>query len=617
MPLEHVIRCAPRRDPRGGLEFELDGVARTATLRVDRLHARLVAELPDRALDLIDIAAFVYCADAMIARGGLSDPGMGRGWRRSLKFEVPVRKPEIWTDPDVVRALCETLNLLSDDFFEFAFTQHPDTAAGSPFLRLDDKPGFRPDEILMFSGGLDSLAGALDDLINQGRRVALISHQSSTKLQRVQADLVADLRKRAGPGRVMHVPITMTLKNGATRESTHRTRSFLFAALGMATAEAFGLNRVRFHENGVVSLSLPISGQAVGARVTRSTHPQALAGLGRLFSAVFARPIKVDNPFIWKTKTEIVGLIRDLGAADLLRMSRSCGDVRDMTRAHPNCGVCSQCIDRRFAMLALGAGDEDPIESYAVDPLAGPRPDVRDREMAVGYVRNARRFAAMTPTELLGEYGEVQRAIASLDMPTDMAADRLFQLLRRHGQAVTGVVRARLAKLLDGDDDDLAADSVLRLAGMDVLGGSTGEAGASRSGASSPVLALADTPVWSLTLSDKPAQVAIQGLGIMTGVDAQVLRTLAARHLEAAGAGRAFEDYPLTSAADLSADWGVDHEGVRKRIARLRGSLRKLAIAAGRSPPDENGIVETIPWRGYRLATEGVRVFMARGARRR
>jgi 7-cyano-7-deazaguanine synthase in queuosine biosynthesis len=610
MPPEHVIRCAPRRDPRGGLAFDLDGMARTATLRVDRLHARLIAELPDRALDLVDIAAFVYAADAMIARGGPTDPGMGRAWRRSFKFEIPVRKPEIWRDPGVVRALCETLNLLSDDFFDFTFTQHPDASADSQFLRLDDEAGFQPEEVLMFSGGLDSLAGALDDLINQGRRVALISHQSSTKLQRVQADLVAELRKRA-PGQVMHVPVTMNLKDGSTRESTHRTRSFLFAALGMATAEVFGLDRVRFHENGVVSLNLPISGQAVGARATRSTHPQALAGLGRLFSAVFARAIKVDNPFIWKTKTEIVGLIRDLGAAELLRMSRSCGDVRDMTRAHPNCGVCSQCIDRRFAMLALGAGDEDPIESYAVDPLAGPRPDVRDREMAVGYVRNARHFAAMTPTDLLGEFGEIQRAIASLDMPADLAADRLFQLLRRHGQAVTGVVRARLAKVLDGDDDDLAADSLLRLAGLDVLTGSGGEAVASRSSVA-PVFAAPDLPIWSLTLSDKPAQVDINGLGAVKGVSALVLKTLAAPHLAAAGAGRAFEDYPLTNAADLSADWGVDEEGVRKRITRLRQRLGELAIEAGQDPPDENAIIETIPRRGYRLAPEGVRVFMAR-----
>jgi hypothetical protein len=164
---------------------------------------------------------------------------------------------------------------------------------------------------------------------------------------------------------------------------------------------------------------------------------------------------------------------------------------------------------------------------------------------------------------------------------------------------------------LDGDDDDLAADSLLRLAGLDFLTGSGGEAVASRSSVA-PVFAAPDPPIWSLTLSGKPAQVDINGLGAVKGVSALVLKTLAAPHLAAAGAGRAFEDYPLTNAADLSADWGVDEEGVRKRITRLRRRLDELAIEAGQDPPDENAIIETIPRRGYRLAPEGVRVFMAR-----
>jgi hypothetical protein len=142
-----------------------------------------------------------------------------------------------------------------------------------------------------------------------------------------------------------------------------------------------------------------------------------------------------------------------------------------------------------------------------------------------------------------------------------------------------------LAKVLDGDEGDLAADSLLRLAGLDFLDGSASQPKAPKFLAAEYV-GLNATQALSLTLSQKPLRVAIGGFGTVTGVNAQVLQTLAVPHLEAAGAGRVFEDYPLT--CPLRGAWAVDEEGVRKRIARLRRSLRKLAIEAGPDPLDES-----------------------------
>ena len=44
-----------------------------------------------------------------------------------------------------------------------------------------------------------------------------------------------------------------------------------------------------------------------------------------------------------------------------------------MTMLHPHCGQCSQCIDRRFAILAAGQEHEDPAEAYKVDLFLGER----------------------------------------------------------------------------------------------------------------------------------------------------------------------------------------------------------------------------------------------------
>lgn len=45
---------------------------------------------------------------------------------------------------------------------------------------------------------------------------------------------------------------------------------FLYAAL------AVGRDSLRVYENGVVGLNLPLVGQLVGSRASRTTHPRSL-----------------------------------------------------------------------------------------------------------------------------------------------------------------------------------------------------------------------------------------------------------------------------------------------------------------------------------------------------
>jgi hypothetical protein len=465
-----LIRC-DRGDgsgPRRRLALDIGGEARVATLDLGALHKNLIA-LPDRALDLIEIAAWIYAADALISRGGLTDHELGRSWRRRMSFVMPVRDPEFWGDAETTEALERLIALISGDFCRFTFEAAilPRQHDGLTF-RAED--GFRPDSLAMFSGGLDQLAGALDEMVSRGAKLLLVSHRSATKVQKVQDVLVRALKDQARSGRVMHAPVGLNVQDGTTRSPTHRTRSLFFAAVGAAIGQSFGIRAVHFFENGVVSLNLPPSGQVIGTRATRSTHPQALAAFSDLFSRVFDQPVSVDNPFMWKTKTEVVSLIRDLGGRDLIRATRSCADVRNMTKLHSHCGICSQCIDRRFAMLAAGLGEDDPEEAYEVDPLSGPRATSPDREIALGFAHNAQEFARMTPGAFLARFGEVQRATQWLGGPDDSAARRLFDLHRRREVAVTRIVKARLCAMMT-DDDLPDPQSLLALLGQDRLRG--------------------------------------------------------------------------------------------------------------------------------------------------
>ena len=74
------------------------------------------------------------------------------------------------------------------------------------------------------------------------------------------------------------------------------------AALAAVVARSFGLRRIRFYENGVVSMNLPISEQAIGGRATRTTHPQVLNGYAALFRLLTDGAFEVENPFLWLTK---------------------------------------------------------------------------------------------------------------------------------------------------------------------------------------------------------------------------------------------------------------------------------------------------------------------------
>ena len=235
----------------------------------------------------------------------------------------------------MLEELSRTLSFVSDDAYRFSFERHPHPEPIGRYFDLVTEARGNAEAVVLFSGGLDSFAGALEELLDRRHRVALVSHWSSTKLRRVQSDLVRELAKKIGRPSLFHVPVTAQLAAGTNCEGSHRTRSFLFAALAAVVARAFGRDTITFYENGIVSLNLPPAAQVVGARATRSTHPQSLEGFSRLFSLVFQERMRVDNPSFWRTKKEVVEQIARLGFADLIRHTRSCADVHNLTRMHP------------------------------------------------------------------------------------------------------------------------------------------------------------------------------------------------------------------------------------------------------------------------------------------
>ncbi|HYG33894.1 MAG TPA: 7-cyano-7-deazaguanine synthase, partial [Clostridia bacterium] len=331
-------------------------------LKMEDLHTALFKAVPMEFRDLLEIAAYVYCADQATRRGGKNVDGFGNEWRRHFVFRIPVRKPGFWNRSDVKTALQGVLEFLSEDYFEFEFVSGKNAPTMDEYFAnlVKGGPGDGVEGVVLFSGGLDSLAGAIEEAVAQKRRVLLVTHKSTDKLNGVHASLRARLGAKAGKFAPTHLYVRINKDSDLNRNYTQRTRSFLYAAVGATVALMQGLDLLRFYENGVVTMNLPVCAQVVGARATRTTHPRVLAGFETLFSLVAGSRFRVENPFVWDTKADVIKRIVKHGCGDLISASVSCAHTWTFSHEFPHCGTCSQCIDRRVGIVAAGAENFDP-----------------------------------------------------------------------------------------------------------------------------------------------------------------------------------------------------------------------------------------------------------------
>lgn len=180
------------------LALWLLGPGANARLRIDQMSAALRQSIPDRFVDLIEIAAYVYFADQAVTRGGAGVDNLGLGWRRRMTFCLPVRDLEFWQAPEVGKALASTLGFLSEDHytFEFAEMRDPPSAQGYFNFTQTDWPAI--DEVVLFSGGLDSLGGVVQESVVDRRRIAVVTHRPTVKLRDRHQTLARLIDEKAG-----------------------------------------------------------------------------------------------------------------------------------------------------------------------------------------------------------------------------------------------------------------------------------------------------------------------------------------------------------------------------------------------------------------------------------
>ncbi len=139
---------------------------------------------------------------------------------------------------------------------------------------------------MLFSGGLDSLVGALD-FLEAGQRLLLVSHYDFGQLAGIQQTLAAALLRHYGPERVHHLGIRVQFPEAP--ELSMRSRSLLYLALGLAAAAGFGAaTPLIIPENGWISLNPPLDDQPPG----QLQHPDHAS----LFSGAAYGPVAGSGP---------------------------------------------------------------------------------------------------------------------------------------------------------------------------------------------------------------------------------------------------------------------------------------------------------------------------------
>lgn len=358
-----------------GIEFDLD-------LPFKKLYER--CGIPDYlSLDLLVTASLCYVIDKVVPRKSAAD-----NWTREIEVTFPVSAPELWDG--VARELETALGFLTGDVWQISFRKPeaalfrlPPTRTRRRRRPLIPRMGAAT-AVCLFSGGLDSLIGAVDLLSgDEKEKVLLVGHYDTAGPASQQKSLF-DRIGREYPRRAELLQTRVSHKPDAALELTLRSRSLVFMALGVYAARSFGKGVPLYApENGLIAINVPLTPSRSGSCSTRTMHPFFLGKLESVLGGLgFGN--RVINPLQFKTKGECVAECLNQSLLQyLVDTSVSCSHgtrkqhwVRKQAN---NCGYCVPCIIRRAALHKAGLDDG---RRYGIDVCEGELPSDDERESA-------------------------------------------------------------------------------------------------------------------------------------------------------------------------------------------------------------------------------------------
>lgn len=421
--------------------FDLEGFESNISVGFSKF-VNDIENLQPRIIDLLEIAAYVFSADRAVDRGERTSIN-NNSWARSFQFHIPVRDYLFWSDPKVSASISAAIEYMTGDrkySFQFEKYEHIPNIVPNHQLSLfkDEYSTISEAEntrVMLFSGGLDSLAGAIEYLNTfKDKKLCLVSHKSNNSVTRTQNSLINYLNKRYNH-RIKHYSFECHFKkNTPSKEETQRSRMFLYSAIAFAICNCYKKREFYIYENGITSINLPKQADVFNARASRTTHPKTIALLQE-FYRYFNEGFSLLAPYLNKTKADVLQIFKDNGEQNIISSSVSCSSTRNKPGVATHCGCCSQCIDRRFAVFATGLEEYDA--EYADDFIRHiPNSETKQR------LYNTLRLAAMEGMKDKQDFIEkYMDEIADIIDYTpgsnpDDKVDDLYKLFCRFGQSV-------------------------------------------------------------------------------------------------------------------------------------------------------------------------------------
>jgi 7-cyano-7-deazaguanine synthase in queuosine biosynthesis len=363
--------------------------------------------------DVATIAEGIALADRLFPRH------RGTCWARSIDLEIPVFELATFVRGDVLEALGDALHFLTGDLWRISFIKRagrPPSQSELPFEKIEYR------FVVPYSDGLDSFAQTALLASEVGERSIL-----RLRSGRMGADS-ADLKRP-----VLRVP--RGLGPLRKKEQTYRSRPFVFFSFAGIGAFAAGAESVVIGESGQGALG-PALVPYGGEWPFRSTHPGFLSLMARYLSLVFSRHTPIDQPQLWRTKGEVLQLLKEKDLLGRWMDTRSCSVRPSSKHGARTCGICGGCLLRSLAVHAAGLCDERTTSGFSLLSVRAEASDKAEmvpseRGLAVRALGTIVEFAALSDTAQ--GMSAISRESMLFDKPDHKSnARNLANLAQRH-----------------------------------------------------------------------------------------------------------------------------------------------------------------------------------------
>lgn len=260
--------------------------------------------------------------------------GEAKESNKIVTVEVPLSDPETFhKNSDTIENFFEWL---TDRQIKFNFVKTAKTPKQQQFGNVFFN------YVSLFSGGLDSASYQIMPSIRNKLGLLHHTHTSNRML-----GVARNVYQRCMPSNHKLVVTELNLASTVDIPLLH-VRGAIFLTNLLCVAGEYNIKKVVIPENGPLMINYPVS---MLVAPTRTADPAMIAQWSEIFNKITNSKIKVETPFIRKTKTEI---ILESQEPKLIKYTWSCSTSQGISKM---CGLCMACFVRILSLYAIDQGE--------------------------------------------------------------------------------------------------------------------------------------------------------------------------------------------------------------------------------------------------------------------